>query len=134
MRSLRLSRVECFLLGLAAVLSSAPVLADEPRGKGEYVRYCSACHGEEADGKGPVANVLTPRPPALTRLNPKYGRPPLGTTLVAYIMGGTMPRAHGSSDMPVWGRNLDESDAVDDTKAVRTIWLIVDYLQSIQAK
>jgi mono/diheme cytochrome c family protein len=104
--------------------------AGDPRGQAEYWRYCSACHGEAADGNGPVANVLTPRPPALTNLGPRFGRP-LSTNLIAYIMGKTMPRAHGASDMPVWGRDLAEPDG-NDTKAVQIIWKIVDYLQTLQ--
>jgi mono/diheme cytochrome c family protein len=113
---------------LAAIASAAR--ADSPRGQEEYLRYCSACHGERADGQGPVANVLDPRPPALRKLTPRYGSP-LGTDLVAYVMGTTMPRAHGTSDMPVWGRNLQSPDG-SDGKAVRIIWRIVDYLDSIQ--
>lgn len=129
----RVSSMRTIFFGAVVVslLTTAPVaLAGSPRGSEEFLRYCSACHGEAADGKGPVANVLDPRPPGLTNLGERYGRP-LGTDLVAYVMGTTMPRAHGTSDMPVWGRNLQEPDG-SDAKAVRTIWLIVDYLESIQ--
>lgn len=122
---LRLMSVATATIALAGVAH-----AESPRGQEEYLRYCSACHGERADGQGPVANVLDPRPPALTRLKAKYGSP-LGTDLVAYVMGTTMPRAHGTSDMPVWGRNLQSPDG-SDGKAVRIIWRIVDYLDSIQ--
>ena len=114
----------------ASIALAGMAHADSPRGQEEYLRYCSACHGERADGQGPVANVLDPRPPALTALSPKYGSP-LGTGLVAYVMGTTMPRAHGTSDMPVWARNLESPDG-SDTKAVRIIWRIVEYLESIQ--
>lgn len=100
------------------------------RGQAEYVRYCSACHGEAADGKGPVANALNPRPPRLTSLTSKYGFP-LGTKLVTYVMGTTMPRAHGTSDMPVWGRRLADEDG-DDSQGVETIWAIVAYLETLQ--
>ena len=98
--------------------------------RSEYMRYCSACHGEAADGNGPVANVLTPRPPALTTLHPRYGDP-LSTKLVAYVSGETMPRAHGTSDMPVWGRVLREKPG-DGDSAAGIIWKIVRYLDRIQ--
>jgi len=121
------------VIAVLLLVAGASVARAEPaRGSDEYVRYCGACHGEVADGKGPVANVLSPRPPALTELDEKFGSP-LGTRLVAYVMGTTMPRAHGTSDMPVWGRNLKEPDG-DDTQAVRTIWRIVNYLDSVQEK
>ncbi len=106
--------------------------AEPPLGRMEYMRYCSACHGAGADGKGPVANVLSTTPPALTGLGAKYGKP-LGTDLVAYVMGTTMPRAHGTSEMPVWGRNLQDSDS-GDAKIVQTIWQIIHYLESIQPR
>jgi len=116
----------------ATITMAGRAQAEPPRGQDEYLRYCSACHGEQADGEGPVANVLDPRPPALTALTAKYGSP-LGTDLVAYVMGTTMPRAHGTSDMPVWGRNLQSPDG-SDGKAIQIIWLIADYLDSIQIR
>lgn len=125
--------------GIAAVtltmmitMLPAVAAADSHRGRKEYVRYCSACHGEAADGNGPVANVMTPRPPALTKLRAKFGRP-LATRFVAYVMGTTMPRAHGTSDMPVWGKVLEEPDG-STGEAVGTIWKIANYLESLQAR
>jgi mono/diheme cytochrome c family protein len=106
--------------------------AESLRGREGYIRYCSACHGETANGQGPVANVMTPRPPALTKLRSKFGRP-LRTRFVAYVMGDAMPRAHGTSDMPVWGKVLATPDG-DDGEAVGLIWRIADYLDSIQSR
>lgn len=117
-----------------AVVALATTTADAStlRGKAAYVRYCSACHGEAADGNGPVANVMTPPPPPLRKLRAKFGHP-LGTRFVAYVSGTTMPRSHGTSDMPVWGSNLTEPDG-SDAEAVGLIWRIADYLQSIQTR
>lgn len=45
-----------------------------------------------------------------------------------------MPRAHGTSDMPVWGKVLaapDEGETARD--ATHTVWSIVRYLDSIQS-
>ena len=123
-------RRKAVVLAFFSFAFAVPAQGEAPYGRADYVRYCSACHGELADGKGPVANVLTPSPPALTRLRAKYGRP-LGTSLVAYVMGDTMPRAHGTSDMPVWGRDLKAPDG-GDMDVVGTIWRITTYLESIQ--
>lgn len=122
---------EILAVAALAVSIASGAQAEPTRGYPEYFRYCAACHGETGDGKGPVANVMHPPPPALTQLNAKYGRP-LGTDLVTYVMGKTMPRAHGTSEMPVWGRNLAEPDGSDE-KAIQTIWRIVHYLDSIQS-
>jgi mono/diheme cytochrome c family protein len=125
--------------GIAAVfLLLGPLLgsnagAEEPySGRDEFMRYCSACHGEEADGNGPVANVLTPRPPPLTTLRTKYGNP-LSTRLVGFVSGTMMPRAHGTSDMPVWGKVL-RGETGDERKATEIIWRIVHYLDGIQVR
>lgn len=99
-------------------------------GYADYFRYCSACHGEEADGNGPVANVLTPPPPALTSLRKKFGNP-LSTRLVAFVSGPSMPRAHGTNDMPVWGKVFRE-EMGDDRAAADLLWTIVGYLDCIQ--
>lgn len=126
-------KARILLLSLPFLLAAGLAHADPPYGVEDYVRYCSACHGETADGNGPVANVLKPRPPALTRLHSKYGSP-LGTELVVYVLGDKMPRAHGVSDMPVWGRNLREPQGSDKREATGTIWRIVNYLDAIQPK
>ncbi len=113
-------------------MSGALAHADPIHGQDDYMRYCSACHGESADGQGPVANVMTPPPPRLTTLTPKFGAP-LGTLFVSFVMGTTMPRAHGESDMPVWGKNLAEEGG-DDGKAIRATWRIAAYLDTVQAR
>lgn len=114
-------------MGVAATAGADPL-----RGREAYLRYCSACHGASADGAGPVANVMTPRPPALTKLKGRYGRP-LRTRFIAYVMGDAMPRAHGTSDMPVWGKVLATQDG-DEGEAVGVIWRIAEYLDSMQTR
>jgi hypothetical protein len=94
------------------------------------MRYCSACHGGDADGQGPVAEALHPPPPPLTALHAKYGNP-LSTKLVAAVSGTTMPRAHGTRDMPVWGRILREETG-SEQEAAGILWRIVRYLDSVQ--
>jgi mono/diheme cytochrome c family protein len=108
--------------------------ADEPTcpDRADYLRYCSACHGEAADGNGPVADHLTPRPPALTSLRKKFGTP-LSTRLVVFLSGTSMPRAHGTSDMPVWGKVLREGTG-DDLGAIDLLWRIVNYLDCVQSE
>lgn len=119
-------------IGCVVLLIAGAARADErPRwGNAEYLRYCSACHGDDADGNGPVSNVLSPHPPALTALHAKYGNP-LSTRFVEFVSGSTMPRAHGTSAMPVWGQVLGDQPG-DDREAVEILWKITRYLESIQ--
>lgn len=119
-------------IGIVLLLTAWSAHAeDQPRwGQAEYLRYCSACHGEDADGDGPVSNVLSPHPPALKSLHAKFGNP-LSTRFVEYVSGTTAPRAHGTSDMPVWGRVLGDK-AGEDLEAVEILWKITRYLDGIQ--
>jgi hypothetical protein len=126
--------VRASLACIVAFMLATSAWAERPAcvGYADYFRYCSACHGEEADGKGPVANVLTPPPPALTSLHKRFGSP-LSTRLVAFVSGTSMPRAHGTSDMPVWGKVFRE-EMGDDRAAVDLLWTIVGYLECIQTE
>lgn len=127
--------IRALLVGLAlSLLAASAANAEESAlwGEAEYMRYCSACHGEDADGNGPVANVLTPRPPALRALHARFGKP-LGTRFVEFVSGTTMPRAHGTSDMPVWGRVLREpTKKGEERDPADLLWRITIYLEKIQ--
>jgi len=137
-----LTRIACLALTSACFSTAAPAQdrADEsaspPRHSGypAYFRYCAACHGADASGNGPVANVLYPRPPDLRRLYARFPLP-FGQELRELIDGRSAPRAHGGSDMPVWGERLhdDVSPTSRRERAVLgTLSLILDYLESIQ--
>jgi mono/diheme cytochrome c family protein len=122
------------LLLAGATSDSEPRQTDTHPGQEHFMRYCSACHGADGAGRGPVANVMQPRPADLTRLYLKYGQP-LSASLVDYIDGRKMPRAHGTSDMPVWGERLYEELPADVGREIArrgTIWLIVDFLETLQ--
>jgi hypothetical protein len=130
------------LLG-ALLAFASPVGAEEgTRGIDEshpgyplYRQYCASCHGLFADGLGPVVPALRSRPPDLTRLAEKYGSPLPQAALVRFIGGVDMVRAHGTTDMPVWGERLYEdvppSPATQPAKRM-TLQLVVDYLTAIQ--
>ena len=100
-----------------------------------YRSYCAVCHGLFADGKGPVAPVLTSPPVALSRLSERYGSPLRSEELADVIDGRTMTRSHGTNDMPVWGERLYEGGRDSRRLAdVRrgTILRIIEYLNAIQ--
>jgi mono/diheme cytochrome c family protein len=135
-------RNAAILLGAALALAS-PVGAEEKRrtideshpGYTFYRQYCASCHGLWADGLGPVVPALRTRPPDLTRLTEKYGSPLPEEALVRYIEGADIVRAHGTNDMPVWGKRLSEDIPPGPAKqpAKRmTLHLVVEYLAAIQ--
>lgn len=98
--------------------------------------YCGSCHGASARGDGPVASALTPRPADLTRIASRNHGVFDAAEVARFIDGRARVDAHGSSDMPVWGRRFDdrvEHLVADETRlAPGTIYLVVEYLRSIQ--
>lgn len=130
------------VLGAALTFVSPVGAEDKSRGVDEghpgytlYRQYCASCHGIFADGLGPVVPTLRSRPPDLSRLAEKYGSPLPEAALIRYVEGTDMVRAHGTTDMPVWGKRLYEdvppSPATQSAKRM-TLQLIVDYLVAIQ--
>jgi mono/diheme cytochrome c family protein len=105
------------------------------RGRQLYVRYCAACHGNDADGRGPVADDLKTSPPDLRYLGERYGMPlPLGT-IARFIDGRQDVAAHGPREMPVWGRRFYEAWTAHEAgeEDLQTqIREIVLYLNAIQ--
>ena len=77
------------------------------RGRELYLRYCAACHGNDADGRGPIAEDLKESPTDLRYLGERYGMMPLPTATIARFIDGRQDvAAHGPRDMPVWGRRF----------------------------
>jgi mono/diheme cytochrome c family protein len=93
----------CSATGLLAARRPSP---DVTEGRVLYTRYCASCHGLTADGRGPVAPLLS-RPPAdLRRLAARYGSPLPADRIARFIDGRDDVGAHGARDMPVWGERF----------------------------
>jgi mono/diheme cytochrome c family protein len=111
---------------------------DESRvseGKVLFGRFCAACHGVDAKGNGPAAGGLEPPPADLTTLGERYGMPLPKASLAAFIDGRRSIRAHGSSDMPVWGTLLTAPlppSTAGENQASGNIHLILTYLETLQ--
>jgi mono/diheme cytochrome c family protein len=101
-----------------------------------FRRYCASCHGVSGRGDGPVAASLRLPPADLTRIAARRDGKFDAPATASYIDGRTRVVAHGSAEMPTWGRRFDdrlETSAADETKlAPGDIYLIVEYLRSIQ--
>ena len=126
----------------ASILTATVVQAESPRqvnedhpGYQDFRRYCGSCHGVFADGQGPVAPVLKTPPADLTRLGQRYGMPLPRTKLMPFIDGRDAKRAHGTREMPIWGKVLyeDQRGSLEREMMVRgTILVILDYLETVQ--
>lgn len=121
------------LVGLLLFVATNTATADEiAEGRAIYLQYCASCHGVAADGKGPIAPILTTPPANLRLLSERYGNPLPEDQIARFIDGRADLKAHGPRDMPVWGKQFfpDVQRANSDVKFL--IARLVAYLQSIQ--
>lgn len=79
-------------------------------GRKVYVKYCSICHGEKGDGKGPSSQSLTV-PPA--PFNTASSQSQSDGSLAWKILSGKGP-------MPSWAPVLSEDD----------IWNVINYIRT----
>ena len=96
-----------------------------------YVRHCASCHGIAGRGDGPAAESLTPRPTDLTRSSAGLAE------LMRVIDGRRIVRAHGSSDMPVWGDVFVGAIEEDDRRhrnALRNVQALAEYVLHLRAQ
>ena len=109
--------------------------APDMSGADLYREFCATCHGLHAHGDGPVASSLKQKVPDLTLIARRRDGVFPAEEIHRVIDGRSMPRAHGSADMPVWGWEFYGFEGEDATRRRRVAELIdrlVTYLQSIQ--
>lgn len=120
----------------ATALGAMPGLADDA-GEFEYMNACASCHGVDAQGTGPVSELMNVVVPPLTNLAEANGGVFPMQDIVAIIDGRTDVRAHGSG-MPVWGAVYQDPVAAEvsgfsaDYIARGRILSLAYYLESIQ--
>lgn len=117
--------------------SSSRPSGDERVRSGEtlFGRHCASCHGMKGRGDGPMANLLEEEPADLARIAARrdgvFPEPAIRRTLD----GRDPVVAHGSREMPVWGRRFGEGlegDPAGETARRGPAWLLIEYLKSIQ--
>jgi mono/diheme cytochrome c family protein len=130
------------LIAASMTLGACRHVADRPptsaeRGRRSFELYCSDCHGATARGDGPLALAAEPPAPDLTSIAARQ-RVFDSDRIAAYIDGRMDVARHGTRDMPVWGRKLDdrlEGGLVQETRlSPQTILEIVAYLETLQAQ
>lgn len=133
----------CFAACLTA--ATLPVLAADKFdfGKREYEGNCAVCHGISGKGDGPYAGfVQTKRGLDLTGIQKRNGGIFPLLQILETIDGRREVAAHGTRDMPIWGRDYlarakgDYMDVpYDAERYVETrIVALADYLYRLQAK
>jgi mono/diheme cytochrome c family protein len=132
------------VLGVAALFGCLQQPAESPdagsvpashSGQRLYASYCADCHGAEGRGDGPRAASLTRAPPDLTGIANRNGGLFIADAVAAYVDGRAHVEAHGPTDMPPWGRSLDDrNQALREELKLTPAWIseIVAYLETLQ--
>jgi len=97
-----------------------------------YKNYCAGCHGLDGKGHGPAAEALKTPPADLTMLKQKNGGKYPANKVSHIIEGGGEIRAHGSSDMPLWGPIFSSLDTTSVSLTKLRIANVVKYVESLQ--
>lgn len=143
MRTLTISLLTVGLYSFPAPVLSTQTTARQPpdfvirslAGRDLFEFYCASCHGRDGKGGGHVASALKKPPPDLTLLAQRNGGNFPAARVGDAIRGRNQAsiRAHGSSEMPVWGpifKGLDNRNEVNEER----INNLVKYIESIQAR
>lgn len=123
--------------GVILYLVSARPAESPVYGRDLYLRYCASCHGVAGKGDGPAAEAMDPRPTDLTRLRERYGGQHPLREIMSAIDGRRPVRAHGDSDMPVWGIVFEQEKEDKETRwpkrtTLLQVRLIADYVLTLQ--
>ena len=118
-------------LALIAPLFSGVTLAATDRektierGKTAFLIFCSNCHGQDATGNGPIAQLLTVPASDLTNIKQKGMEEFPYAEVRSAIDGRKDVKPHGYKQMPIWG------DAFGGKRAIVINELIL-YLETLQ--
>ena len=137
------------LIGLcagAAFLLSTPAWSEQAVidvGKFEYEGACAVCHGASGKGDGPLAAQLVAKVPDLTTLASKNQGVFPFDRVYQTIDGRDDVAAHGSREMPVWGRGFRRQSSMFfstvpadnvESAARSRILALTEYIYRLQGK
>jgi mono/diheme cytochrome c family protein len=129
MRVLRNGKAQLVFVLCWSTLAPA-AWAQNISGETDYRVGCAPCHGRDGKGNGPLASELRTPPPNLTLLEQQNGGVFPASALEDIIDGRRSLRAHGGSEMPIWGNIFFQ---LQPDRAQDRIQRIVEYLKTIQA-
>jgi mono/diheme cytochrome c family protein len=115
-------------------IKKSPVqMTSAASGEEMFNTYCAVCHGKDAKGDGPAASELKIPPANLTLLARNHDGKYPGDYVAQVIQNGPRDaKAHGSKDMPVWGKVF--SSIGDSASVKQRIYNLSKYIESMQVK
>ena len=107
--------------------------ADDDLGARLFFNHCAACHGDAAEGDGPVAAAMRVTVPNLRTLATRNDGAFPAEAVRAYIDGREGVAAHGDRQMPVWGDVFRGPEQGTSERTVRRrIGALVEFIETLQ--
>lgn len=94
--------------------------------------FCVSCHGWTGKGDGPAGPALKTQPANLTLLSAHNGGKFPRTKILRYLEGELPVTAHGSREMPIWGKVFRRESTSAETRM--QFFALAEFLESIQAE
>jgi mono/diheme cytochrome c family protein len=123
------------LLVPASALAAGPISKSVESGRHIYLEHCAVCHGADGTGNGPAAAALKTPPANLTEISKRAGGKFPAAHIVQVITYGGKITAHGSGQMPMWGKIFSREGGGGKGGSYysrRAVIALKRYLQSIQ--
>ena len=103
-------------------------------GEEMYASYCASCHGKEGKGNGPAAEALKVPPSDLTTLAKNNGGKYPALRVSSIIRGEDVLAAHGSREMPIWGKLFWSISGGSDAEVLQRVANLNHHIETLQAK
>ena len=101
-------------------------------GQQMYRAYCAVCHGIDGKGKGPAAEALRVAPADLTALAEKNSGKYPALKVSAVLRGESGVPAHGSKEMPIWGKLFWSMSGGHESEVQQRIANLNKHIESLQ--
>lgn len=129
------------IVGLGAMLAAQTTVKHVPApltsaasGSEMYKAYCAACHGTDGKGNGPAASALKVPPTDLSTLSKSNNGKFPAAKVASSIRGEADIPAHGSREMPVWGKVFWSMSHGHESEVQQRVSNLNSYIQSLQSK
>lgn len=99
-----------------------------------YNAYCAACHGMDGKGNGPAASAMKASPTDLTTLSKSNDGKFPSAKVASTIRGEAVIPAHGSREMPVWGKVFWSMSHGHEGEVQQRVSNLTRYIESLQSK
>ena len=142
-RKAAMATIFALMFGLPLAAAAAADGKNIDVGKFEYEGSCAVCHGTTGKGGGPMASQMKSRMPDLTVLAKNNNGVFPFDRVYQIIDGRQAVGAHGSREMPVWGRAFRMQSSVffdsriphDSESSARSRMLaLTEYIYRLQPK